>query len=172
MKKLPFLLFTMAIFFFTQCKKDNFPAATMSGEDTFGCRVDGEEWTPKKKPNSIGGLNNSPLRVRFSDITNGLTISAVRYHSENSFDQFSFGIKMNPEGIGIYSISPGSAFFGGDCSYYEVDTSSFNQMEIVKFDREERIVSGNFEFTLLSPENDCFESIAITDGRFDANYSL
>ena len=49
---------------------------------------------------------------------------------------------------------------------YELDTTQVRRLTIEKFDVNERIVSGTFEFTLVN-END---TLKITDGRFDAQY--
>lgn len=170
MKKL--LLFSFSsILLFTQCKKDEFPSETMSGENTFGCRVDGVEWTPKKKPNSVGFVSgNSPIDARFSEVAQAIAINAIHYYSETDRETISFVI-FSPEEGEIHNLQPegSNPLIGFDCNQYIIDTTETAIVQLTKFNEAERIVSGTFEFTAIGIDG-CTDKIKITDGRFDLVY--
>jgi len=167
-KLFPFLF----LFLFTQCEKDNFPDITTSGEHTFGCRVNGTEWTPKKSPNSLGiSATDSPLDARYEQIADVMLIKATHYYSEANRKTIKVIIRSPEEGNTYdlaFSVSPLLYF---DCSSYQIDSTVQATVTIDKFNLSERIISGTFEYTAIG-EDGCSDKVEITDGRFDLNYRL
>ncbi len=177
-----FLNFTLLLSF--SCEKqetnptDKLPPATMTGENTFGCLVDGEVWRQY-----IQGANiwESALKVKHDRgwvDCDQLHISAKRMFHENGeyILHQEFGINVWCPVLGLNKITPSKGAFldfiiNSPCSYrYSVDTLSPYVIDITKLDTVNNIASGTFEFTAIN--NECQDTIRITEGRFDADSSL
>jgi hypothetical protein len=173
MKNLCFLLLITSLSLFIQCKKDGFPSITMSGENTFGCRVNGEDWTPKKNPNNTGVLaSDSPIDARYGQVTGILAIKAIHYYSSTDRETIKVTIFSPEEGETYILDAIGSSpLIGFDCNEYQIDTSATAIVTINKFDETDKIVSGTFEYTAIG-QNGCSNTVEITDGRFDLVYRL
>ena len=162
------------------CKKDDdqstnpidqLPPATQTGEQTFGCLINGEAFVPPSF-----GSNSPSAFYQFVDGAYTLGISAgtgggtelksinigcldmpLIEEIEYTFLEFATGNYFAEYRIGAGFI---------------LDTSSSisnpGTLIITNFDQDNFIISGTFEFTVL--DNDGGE-INITNGRFDMNYT-
>jgi hypothetical protein len=178
-----FLAFTLLLSF--SCEKNNIfnpkppdelPPATMTGANTFGCLVNGEVWRPY-----IEGANiwESALNVKHDRgwvDCDQLFIGATRQlFGDDSLYQTIIINVWCPE-LGENKITPAKGAFhdfyiNSPCSYrYRVDTLSPYIINITKLDTANNIASGTFEFTAIN--NECPDTIRITQGRFDADSSL
>ncbi len=171
---LAILLFLTA----ANCKKDDdtnpidqLPPITMEGKGTFACLINGEVWKWKGR-NPWNGFPN--LDVYYNDLTKRLFIQAVKtieVENEDLSQTFTIGNKLTT-GIGQYDVEYDNRIYVdytssiNNCISYEIDTISFNKLNITKLDKEAKIVSGTFEFTVI---NDC-DTLRITEGRFDDFY--
>ncbi|OAQ38969.1 hypothetical protein A5893_13100 [Pedobacter psychrophilus] len=163
-----------------QCKKENtdtpgLPAATQEGKNTLGFLLNGEAWTPK-------GLKGSKANLSISydpTFKNGvLSVSAFRYLNSDDDTSFALGIvdslstKNIPYRFEVKNKSLGSLNFSDKnfCDYLHVDTTIYQKgyLLISKLDKTQRIVSGSFEVTIYN--EDCGDTIKITQGRFDMKY--
>ena len=177
--KTPFskgLFFLNLLFFLlllTQCKQDppmvepepdppSLPPITTTGQNTFGCLVNGEVWLPEG--NRPGFLPN--LVVFYNGMT--FNINAVRI-TEDVDQDIGIGIDtLNEESVYKLTI-PNKQIAGvndiqNSCSY---DIPFEGELEIIRLDYFKKIISGKFWFTHALEECD---TIRVTDGRFDVAY--
>ncbi|MEM6297489.1 MAG: hypothetical protein AAF740_02250 [Bacteroidota bacterium] len=170
---------------------NNLPEATTEGLDTFGCRINGEIWTPF---GSAGATLLTPIPlVARRDPTSfeyDPIEEIIHINARNSDLEDNIGIIINTgERIseGIYEMRwpntteedstmvSGTYYnFGIPCHARNINDSTFQvfgTMEITRFDRAEGILSGKFEFSFI-PLDSCEETFDLTDGRFDLKEDL
>ena len=168
-KLIPFLLLAFIMLAANCCEKDDdpeLPPITQTGEDTFGCLVDGEVWLPK------GQLIYTPrTRVyleRYFDIKIW-HIGASRKISSG----FAFRIPEDNLHEGIVNIIVAKSkdlgiYFDLDKKYPNENFSWNKDLQgeliISRLDTINRIVAGTFWFDLMSEKG---TKIDIRDGRFD-----
>ncbi len=180
MKKVKILLFLWSFIVLIACKNDDnspvnpvdaLPPATQIGAQTFGCLVDGKPFFPDRFGSGTPSAFYQNINGFFT-----LGISATRRAAD----------PWITVGLGAQDIeslttkdyvlgTENSGFFAG---YYLLDAglelrvwtldSEPGKLTITRFDEQQFIISGTFEFTVL--DNDGKE-IKITDGRFDLNYT-
>lgn len=166
----------LLVLFFFSCKKDieTLPEATQTGANTFGAKINGENWGPLK-----GGIvPTAPiLEARFGNSTS-IFINARNFSRtprETEMEIYVAGIT----GPGTYAFNQNTAAFPNHTASYAyyvkrnltledewiTSTAATGQITITRFDVAGRVVSGTFQFTA----NAQFGSspINVTDGRFD-----
>jgi len=162
-----------------QCKKspplpDMLPPVTQEGKNTFGCKVNGEVWTPYYQCGLINPF--SPCKelgsvVSMVDPTNqlpiDLSLTATREIVQGSFSSFKIGARIGQSGnVGSFFVV---TYTSDSFSYhpqYPLSNLS-NAINVTTIDTVNRIISGTFYFTVYGPAGD---SLVITDGRFDIRY--
>lgn len=187
-----FLAFLMCI---TGCQKDDasdshlpdeLPPITQSGEQTFGCLLNGEIWIPKHYSNSIV---NPPVVLEANwDIWNGSILNVYANHFRNRDDEnsprevlgFSININDNVAKDTMYlqhKIEPSHFFYEKDqiaISQFKVYISIENSSSWIYFSRLDtinRVASGTFSIDLLNYEDKTDnDTIQIRDGRFDVRF--
>lgn len=163
--KLFYLLF---LFFLVSCNDDDIatrnpinqlPPATMTGENTFGCLINGEVWIP------TSDSSEKDLDVIFNPIYDELQFRTNLITSDR--DEFmSFAIS-NVVDIGEYELLFASVFRNFEIfKSYELDTLKSRKLLLTKFDTDDNIVSGTFELTFFNET----DTLKVTNGRFDAKY--
>ncbi len=184
-KKSLWAIFPMLLlcFCFAQCKKtkqakpktelEKLPPETQTGANTFGCLLNGKTFTP-----GGGGLFYRVIKVQYDPTFEGgkLGISAERIQGNTNSIYISIG-GDSINSIGYYSLSYKTRFkVYYDNSENQCEFSTFSppplkfisgRMNITKFDKTERILSGTFEFKVLPSMCD---TLTATDGRFDVKY--
>ena len=164
-----------------KCQKDNdppeeedkLPPATQTGENTFGCKINGKIWESRLPlPHSLSGpsrLTGGPgmdgsFWVRARRKVSGDPEEFVELLiKENVFDEGEYLIG-SPEGGG-YSLNEGEG--GILCRWDTKQYSESGKLVITRYDMEEGIFSGEFYFTVKIDHGDCEEIVEITEGRFD-----
>ena len=177
-------IFLLCLMIFTsslKCKKnpppliidntEKLPPATQEGKNTCGFLLNGKVWVPK------GNSGRSNPRWYFDPGLNNGSFNLVGTRTENIGDTSftGFSLSFNNFSAGYYRINIDSSKAGvftnskNYCSYWWLDTiknhNSF--VNITKFDTQNRIIAGTFEFTLYKPGCD---TVRITQGRFDVKY--
>lgn len=182
-----FLAFTLLLSF--SCEKQNIlnpeppdelPPATMTGANTFGCLVNGEVWRPYIQDGNIWEKALNVKHDRGWVDCDQLFIGAQRkFHDNGEYTlRQTFAINVWCPVLGVNEITPTNGIFldflvQGSCSYkYKVDTLFPYLMNITKLDVENNIASGTFEFTAINNDNQCPDTLRITQGRFDADSRL
>ena len=163
MKYLIALIISLSIFILS-CKdsilEDTNPSIMT---DTLECKLNGETWKPQG-----GGFGEPTIDVYYSNIFGRLLVDGDN-NTGNGIE--SVTISSNLEYTGEFPLLPGgSPLFGFlDCGlYHYLDTLSEHKVIITKFDKEAKIIQGEFFFTAINP--DCLDTIIVTDGRFNATY--
>ena len=143
---------------------DLLPTATQSGRYTFGCLVNGKAWVPRTTTDMgafyQGGLlqigahaylkpgEQDMKLVLYNSPEEGTSYDLTKY-SDQVVEYISYGEELP------------------DC-YYEKDSTLSGSLTITKFDAQNYIVSGKFEFTTVAEGCD---TVRVTDGRFDLPYT-
>ena len=154
------------------------PPLTTSGRMTFGCYVNGEPWVAEVPPfqpyhrHTGGGLHynlDSIMLIfgnRINQIHNEIIDVPFRIVSQPTFKS-----KIGYSHTSILYNNYRNTCDGvrGDFDY-DLDTTYNNEVEVVYFDIEKRIISGTFEMRVISRK--CKDTLYMTDGRFDINFTI
>lgn len=175
---LPALCLLLSVFIFS-CSKDvtELPPETQTGANTFGSRVNDAFWVPA----GFGVVPTAPLiEARYVD--KSIFINARNFSSSPIETEFEFFI-ANVTAPGIYPLNKATNIYPGQSQSYAyyvkrkltpIDEWITNekvggQVNITKFDLENRIVSGTFQFSAESRYTPG-QTITVTDGRFDVKF--
>lgn len=172
------LLITLSLLSTTSCNNDDdqpqnpidqLPLATQTGENTFGCLLDGEVFIPG------GGTN--PLDSVYQFVNGGyyFSVQGNKRNSENNLLTISIGV-LNIELIQgttyqLLENEDGNAtasFLISTLSNYTSINNS-GELTITKLDTENQIISGVFWFDVIHPVT--VEIAEIREGRFDMEYT-
>ena len=173
MKKI--LLSCLTIALLASCKKEvtELPAATQTGANTFGAKINGIFWAPQ-------GFGAFPahdiLEARMSG--HDITINARNFSSSPNETEFQLTI-YNVTAPGTYLLNTDVIHPNGAASYgYYVKRNFTPQNEwltsstytgsvtITRIDDVNMIVSGTFQFNAMNIYN-APVPITVTEGRFD-----
>jgi hypothetical protein len=152
---------------------DQLPPATQTGAQTIGCLVNGVPFTDS------GVMNN------FYQFINGEYFLVINWEM-NTSEGFMFGqidlskIEINEGETYTLNISDflEDDYVGGNGTYatnigeqsqYETNETVTGHIHFTRFDTENFIMSGTFEFQ--AKEIQSGKTINITDGRFDLNFT-
>lgn len=142
----------------------------------FTCHVNGAEWKPR-----VDFCLFCPPDPRLYADTGGersFTIVAARHYLDSD------SIKQHQTfRIQLYSIQENNepiwwhakylTFNNGDCAHFRMDTTYSNVIKITRFDGVYRgILKGEFEFRLVSEDQNCTDTLQVTEGRFDFRTDL
>ena len=152
--------------FYSGCDEDEdkLPPITMEGRNTFGCLVNGELWLPKGRFGQAG----AHAELNISNDTVGIIIYADDNDRPSSialsiYDKPTLKIEKS------YDLS-NSAYYGKYSEYvddqaYFYEKVIIGNLQLIKFDIQNRIIAGTFEFKVYNSV--CKDTITITEGRFD-----
>ncbi|GAB1463104.1 hypothetical protein MASR2M52_11350 [Pedobacter sp.] len=151
-----------------KCKKDNqnpnkeqLPAATQTGANTFGFLLNGEVWLPK------GGLLDQKLDLTYDPTYAGGSFGIFANRLLSSEDKMKLSIGLTGVNkTGTYYFNNNGVIYRNsksDCYYFENRIVS-GSLTITKLDLINKFISGTFEFKL---EKDGCLTINATQGRFD-----
>ncbi len=170
-KTCPHLLVACLLLTAMQCCKtdpkpnnpiDQLPPATQTGENTFGCLVNGEAFVV---------TNTSKMSAVYQG--GGVQISGTL--DNDVFDQNILIVLIDPlEEDELYDLTNfnmhrAQVRTGTDMAvcWYNFEDAYQGLFSFSNIDRTNFIISGTFEFSTVT--NDC-DTIRITDGRFDMQY--
>ncbi|PIY09710.1 MAG: hypothetical protein COZ18_07495 [Flexibacter sp. CG_4_10_14_3_um_filter_32_15] len=173
MKKLLFSCFVLLAFMGSKCEDDTpknpidlLPPATQTGENTFGCLIDGEAFTPDGRPNSF---NSTYI---FSDGGYDLIVRGTCTKVDGVLS-LSIGTKNLTVISGrVYSMlsringnAYGTTYRSSNISYTSPEYSG--ELFISKHDSINQIISGTFWYDIKDAFGDVHQ---IREGRFDIKY--
>lgn len=158
-------------------RKKHFPSISKEGKNTFGCEINNEVWIPDtgNVPFLAGKIN-----IRYHEPTGILWINVKKrintdenietQESEQVWESFNITVS-NVFAKGDH-YTPTITYTNPDKSrctstQYTIDTNRDYSFEIIRFDKENHIVSGLFYFTLNN--NKC-TPILVEKGRFDLRF--
>lgn len=171
MFKLPIkILIVVFILFGMRCRNteplptdpiDQLPPATQTGENTFGCLFNGQAFLVTSSANATATYQAGILLLG-GTIYNVDHTEQVVIWLEQTITTRKYDLNESFLNIGFYRN------FIQDCEYQTFNPSS-GSVVISKIDQINFIVSGTFQFDAMSV--DCQDTIQITDGRFDMQYT-
>ena len=178
------------LFTFYSCKKqkpsnpiDQLPPATDTGAHTFGCLVNGEAVVIHKSFGDLSPDFGSQYQLAYNSISGyvfgvsildlvdgchfkgvGLLLDSMQLQVTN-YPLNTGRIKYGKFGYVNISNGCGSSPF----LMYTTDSAVTGQMTITHFDQQKQIVSGTFYFDAVEATSG--DTVHVTDGRFDMNYT-
>lgn len=187
----PFVLFLFfAVLTFLSCSKSydgpQLPPVTQTGENTFGCYVNGRLLLPRDGKGTVMGpdegmyfsasgeapnYNYNEINVQDFVSPNGgsMDIHITKLHEggegmfeikESNCDRFSYANN---------SINIRCRYYNGVSYDYYCSIEGSGYLNITRYDFDNRIVSGTFSFSAKN-ENNPNDIIEITEGRFDLKW--
>lgn len=141
----------------TSCKKGSYrelPAITTEGKHTFGCLVNGSLFYPK---GAAFGVNQRSV----TNLQNNFKLTR-QYGDKYIVIEFSCTGSGKPSSYCI------SFYADNDSCTYKLCDAVAGEINILKLDREKKIISATFSASLKA--NDGCAAINITNGRFDYIY--
>jgi hypothetical protein len=184
-------IFTTLLFLIISCTKNDekiytptLPPITETGENTFGCYINGELLVPRDRRvfggTTIKGMTMSEYSSTASTI-DFFNLRVIDGKTDVGFLSFYF-YNLHELGEGTYSIKQGYVWR----TDAEINTTNFwiksprynsesylsvedgGTLKITKYDYENGIMSGTFSCKAVN-NNDSSDIIEITEGRFDIN---
>jgi hypothetical protein len=170
------------------------PPATQTGAGTLGCKINGRVWTFWVPP--IALTPEQDARITESDDSGSAAIKARLWSSDTFANQYgvyhdlalfflnpSFEEREINKAIGSTLTNDGFSMWlkiGNQLKFYLPDTSALvkgNRLIVDNLDTENNIISGRFNMTIYRELQyhpkvlDRSDSLVITDGRFDFQYT-
>ncbi len=155
--------------------EETLPEITTTGENTFGCLVNGEVWRPKGGP--LWGLDR-PFQFEYHEPSGTFQVSCRRtIENEAGIDsvlQRVFILSKVLNGKAVDSLFQADFFDQNICSGNVLDPLQLSKdlphhFELLYLNTNENIISGTFSF--VATKEDCHDTIRVTDGRFDIKYA-
>lgn len=137
------------------------PPPTQTGENTFGCLVNGEPFIIKKS-NNLAAIYQGGLLQLSGNVGDGNNDETVGFNLSDPLEENkSYSLIKDIYKSG-YTLRKGDLI----CIYTFNDTFE-GAITFSKIDRINYVISGTFEFSTVT--DDC-EAVNITNGRFDLKY--
>jgi hypothetical protein len=171
MKKI--LLFAIAIaIFLSACEDKNTPEPTPDPKpyvNKFNCKINGKYWEVIPKELHLRPIQSNTLMVEYY-IIKGDTSLSIWADNELSKDMLIVDIPLFSNSNLSYNSHPYpySKYVSNGCSFYLKDTLSTNKVELITYDKKNKIIKGIFNFTAVG--SDCNDTIRVTGGYFDISY--
>ncbi|MGK7391079.1 MAG: hypothetical protein ACNS60_12040 [Candidatus Cyclobacteriaceae bacterium M2_1C_046] len=156
---------------FSQCKNDDIqlseleklPPKTITGNGTFGCLVNGKAWIVPTFNKTVAIYQQDALQIGGGIEEHNREEGIHIIIQPDVLEEKSYSLVDYPYNYCEFiQLSPTK------CIYEGYQTIS-GELVLTKVDINNRIVSGDFEFTTV--KNGC-DTIIVTDGRFDLKLTL
>jgi hypothetical protein len=180
----------LLLFTFCSCKKhkpsnpiDQLPPATQTGANTFGCLVNGQAVVIHKPFGDLSPafgcqyqliyntVNGFTFNVNATDKVDGCHFTGVGFHLDSIRLQATTYLLNTPlvnyGRWGLVGIAAGCPPV--PLLTYWTDSTIIGQLTITHLDQQKQIVSGTFYFDAV--EQTRGDTVHVTDGRFDMNYT-
>ena len=148
---------------------DQLPEATQTGENTFGCLLDGEAFIPG------GGTNPLDCVYQFVDGGYYLALQGNRRDDDNNLERISLATnaKELQEGQTYQLLTKDAgnvfgAFFLNATQTFTDGEENTGELKITHLDLTDQTISGTFFFDIVDQNGDLRE---IREGRFDMQFT-
>ena len=143
---------------------EKLPPLTTTGENTFGCLVNGKALGAKHSLKAGAIYQQGVIQLGGGDENEDFDIGIKVKLNDPLEENTTYSLTDPPEQYAEYT----AIYSNGlpSCDYGLADTFKGN-LHFIKIDRSKFIVSGTFEFSSVNDECD---TVHITDGRFDLKY--
>ncbi|MBI6118790.1 DUF6252 family protein [Salegentibacter maritimus] len=169
-----YIYILLLLFVFSCSKQDDcdnpvdcLPPLTTKGEGTIGCLIDDEPFKPG------GSQLSGPTQQAFYQFVDGgyyFGLTANHRSSKKNIRIFIRNESIEENMIFNLTLDEKNSNFGEYVSAagrYQTNNIQNGEIEFIKFDEENGIVSGTFWFDALSEDGEVAE---IREGRFDMKY--
>ncbi|WP_370701099.1 DUF6252 family protein [Fibrella musci] len=157
------------------CSQDPLPKPSQSGENTFGCLINGNTYVPDGGPafSGIKPIYGGFLVIEPNPYKLGIYVYTYKKDRQKvnlylnsfklgkhtlNFDTSVIPAAVSPKDYGLYISSNGDE--------YVTSTNYTGWINLVKADTTTGIVAGTFEFTAATAGG---RTVTVTNGRFDVN---
>lgn len=190
------LSFLTFILIASSCQKedikvaDELPPITQEGLNTFGCKIDGEVLVPKDgDPGFLSrgtkGLTAGNPHAGENPVKSYFFIRALNGQDEGGDYIFLYIPELQVAGEYELGNSTGSTTYennspnhaivlsyenGSDSEKY-ISFENSGKINISRFDTINSIISGTFEFQAIKESDPFSDTLSVTNGRFDINWS-
>ena len=169
--------------------EDKMPAATQTGANTAGCRVDGLPWVARTNGQAMSGAPLSAVRATWGMVrppAHHLSLSFDKQIDHNSDVHSRTYLRLELPGI----TRPGAVVLDqkydglvingpiayAAFTYYQTPPdqemrtgpATPGRVVVTRLDTVARVVSGTFEFTARNPSGGA--TVRVTEGRFDCKF--
>ncbi|WP_340152471.1 hypothetical protein [uncultured Marivirga sp.] len=170
--------------------EDELPPITQEGLNTFGCKIDGEVLVPKDGDPSLfvgsrKGLIAGNPHAGENPVKSYFFIRVLNAQDEGGDYIFLYIPELEVEGEYELGNSTGSTPYENNSPNHAIVISydgetagkrylSFEgggDIVIDRYDTINTIISGTFEFDVIKESDPLSDTISVTDGRFDINWS-
>lgn len=159
-------LFLLALFgFFWSCCGKTMPV-NPDHVNKFTCKVNGVFWEAIPHDNFTFGNDLQMSKSPFFDIGSIL----ARNIKKNQTMSFNLSLSDTLKNFTITDRIPYSDN-SRNCSGYFLDTLSNHIVTVTEHDKVKKIVRGTFSFRAIDLVDSCKDTVMITDGFFDMQYS-
>lgn len=145
---------------------------TTTGDNVLACKVNGKLWE-SYVPINTSGLH--AFRMAYDSVTGHFGINSWWIVDANPdiYQSVGFETYITKNVVGDYKVSYDKIshnYINFDSIYrpYLVDTNQINLIKIIYHNKLNRIISGTFEFYVISKE--LSDTIHVSEGRFDGTY--
>ena len=145
---------------------DLLPPITQTGENTFGCLVNGQEWVTKTTIDVAGFYQRGVLQINGSLNETGRKQTITLIIIDSTLAEKSYILTKSP--LLTAKFADVTSLINTNWCFYEEENLISGTLNIIHLDEQSRIISGLFEFTT---HMDGCDTIRVTDGRFDLTYA-
>ena len=151
------------------------PPAPAKHVNKLTCKINGETWEalPKKASGILSNPDLSASLMLFPKYPGDTAIYIIatnrlkQEHMSIGFPFFSTTVFSKNYDSGPFK-SATRCTIGG---LFDLDTTRQNKIHILSVDRAKNIMTGSFEFTCFGIPGGCKDTLHVTDGIFDLQYS-
>ena len=164
--KILIILLNVAFILGASCKKgEKLTPETQTGANTFSCKINGEIFKPKAGDFVEGLTVNLYNNIDLVILVTGTQYNPVKELLISFKDiplEGTYLLNFNQSKYATYKLLNTPAQFHSK-------TLNSGKVVITRLDRNQRIISGRFDFQLTN-ESNSGETLNITEGRFDVKY--
>jgi hypothetical protein len=142
---------------------EKLPPVTQTGENTFGCLVNGKAWVPESNTDATAYYQLKTLQIGAATTSDGVSLVLLENNSILTKGVYTL---VNNE----YSDTFFYKDINNDPCYYEKVNVLDGELTITTLDFTKAILSGQFEFGVFIDAT-C-DTLKITNGRFDLSLIL
>ena len=158
----------------SSCNSDPLPAPTQTGNNTFGCKINGTPWIP----NGSGGfMPTKPIEGGFLSLGSAINYKRTIYIWATSKDKTQVFLFLEEAKTGVFDLNldtgtrPGALtprsyglYRSPDGVDYVTSSAHTGKVTITRVDTATNIISGTFFFEASDAKGNI---VKITAGRFD-----
>jgi hypothetical protein len=132
----------------------------------FTCKVNGVFWEAVPFQNFILGNDLQMTKSPFFDI------ASVYASNVKKNQTITFNLSLS-DSVKIFTITDSNPFadYSNKCNIYKLDTLSNRTVNVTEHNKTRKIVKGIFFFRAINFSVGCVDTVTITNGFFDMQYS-